>query len=105
MRLFGTLLIIIGVCAAPAAQTRRPPAKPAPAAQAAPKKPPAVKKEQAVPFGQGETLTFDIGWSSYLTAGTATIAVQQKRPSYGATAYYIVAEGRPTPLRVRRAAA
>jgi hypothetical protein len=72
------------------------------AAQKAParKTPPAAaaKKEQAVPFRVGETLTYDIGWSSYLTAGTATVTVQDKKPSYGSTAYYIVAEGKPTPL-------
>jgi hypothetical protein len=72
------------------------------AAQKAParKTPPAAaaKKEQAVPFRVGETLTYDIGWSSYVTAGTATVTVQDKKPSYGSTAYYIVAEGKPTPL-------
>jgi hypothetical protein len=52
--------------------------------------------EQPVPFGVGETLTYDIGWSSYLTAGTATLSVQHKQPSNGSAAYYIVAEGRPT---------
>jgi len=58
----------------------------------------APKKEIAVPFKAGEQLSFDIGWSSYVTAGTATVSVLQKKPSYGSTAYYIVAEGRPTPL-------
>ena len=51
-----------------------------------------------VPFKPGETLEFDIGWSSYVTAGTATVSVKEKKPSYGSTAYYIVAEGRPTAL-------
>jgi hypothetical protein len=41
---------------------------------------------------------YDVGWSSLLTAGTATITVVEKKPSYGSTAYYIVAEGRPAPL-------
>lgn len=101
MRLCEVLLIAACLGAAPAAQTRKPVAKPVPAAPEV-KKPavtqPPVKKEQAVPFRSGETLTYDIGWSSYVTAGTATIAVQQKRASYGSTAYYVVAEGRPTPL-------
>jgi len=57
-----------------------------------------TKREMAVPFKPGEVLEFDVGWSSYLTAGTATVAVQEKKPSYNSTAYYIVAEGRPTPL-------
>jgi hypothetical protein len=59
---------------------------------------PAPKKEFAVPFSVGETLTYDVSWSSYLTAGTATIRTAEKKPSYGSTAYYMVAEGRPTPL-------
>jgi hypothetical protein len=59
---------------------------------------PAPRKEFAVPFSVGETLTYDVSWSSYLTAGTATIRTAEKKPSYGSTAYYMVAEGRPTPL-------
>lgn len=58
----------------------------------------APKKEMAVPFKLGEVLEYDVGWSSFITAGTATITVKEKKPSYGSTAYYIVAEGRPTPL-------
>jgi hypothetical protein len=52
----------------------------------------------AVPFKVGEVLEFDIGWSSFVTAGNATVSVKEKKPSFGSTAYYIVAEGRPTPL-------
>ena len=71
------------------------PSKPAPpeAAAAAPKRTP-----QSVPFSPGETLTYDVSWSSTLTAGAATLSVKDKKPSYGSDAYYIVAEGRPTPL-------
>lgn len=36
-----------------------------------------------------------------MTAGNATITVQQKKPSFESTAYYVVAEGRPTPLLSR----
>jgi hypothetical protein len=54
--------------------------------------------ERPVPFGVGETLTYDVSWSTYLTAGSMVTAVKEKRPSYNSTAYYIVAEGRPTPL-------
>ena len=53
---------------------------------------------QAVPFKVGETLEYDVGWSSYLTAGTATLAIREKKPSYGSVAYYAVAEGRATGL-------
>jgi uncharacterized protein DUF3108 len=68
------------------------------AAQARRSTAPAQKKEMAVPFRVGEVLEFDIGWSLYPTAGNATVTVKEKRPSFGSTAYYIVAEGRPTPL-------
>jgi hypothetical protein len=60
--------------------------------------PPAPKKEMAVPFKAGEVLEFDVGWSSYLTAGTAVVSVKEKKPSYNSVAYYVVAEGQPTPL-------
>jgi hypothetical protein len=59
---------------------------------------PPPRHEQPVVFAVGETLTYDVSWSSYLTAGTATVRVAEKKPSYGSTAYYIVAEGRPTAL-------
>jgi hypothetical protein len=94
-------LVLLILCAAAVpigAQTARQKAPP-PKAPAAPKAAaPALKKELAVPFKVGETLEYDIGWSSYVTAGTATLTVKEKRASYGSTAYYIVAEGRPTPL-------
>ena len=65
---------------------------------AAPPAKQAPKREQAVPFAAGEALTYDVSWSTFLTAGSATLSVKEKKPSYGSTAYYIVAEGRPTPL-------
>src|SRR5262249_28662997 len=49
----------------------------------------------------GETLTYEVSWSMYLTAGTAVVTVQDKKPSLNSTAYTIVAEGRPTPLVAR----
>lgn len=58
----------------------------------------APRSERPVPFKVGETLTYDVSWSSYLTAGTAVASVKEKKPSFNSTAYYIVAEGRPTPL-------
>ena len=81
---------LLGICllvSAPiAAQSKRPAPKttPAPAkstAAAAPKTA-APKKELAVPFNAGEVLEFDIGWSSYLTAGNATVSVREKKPSF-----------------------
>jgi hypothetical protein len=71
-----------------------PPAR-RPAVPAAPR---AARAERGVPFHVGETLTYDVSWSSYLTAGTAVATVKEKKPSFNSIAYYIVVEGRPTPL-------
>jgi hypothetical protein len=76
------------------AQRRNVPPDRTPAARA----PAPARTERAVPFKVGETLTYDISWSAYVTAGTAVATVKEKRPSYNSTAYYVVAEGRPTPL-------
>jgi hypothetical protein len=65
-----------------------------PAATEAPQR----RAERPVPFLVGETLTYDVSWSSYLSAGTAVLTVKEKRPSFGSTAYYIVAEAKPTSL-------
>jgi hypothetical protein len=72
-----------------------PAPKPAPAAAAAK---PAPKVERQVPFKPGERLAYDISWSTFLTAATATVTVNEKRPSFDSVAYYIVAEGQPTAL-------
>ena len=64
----------------------------------APNQPP---RERAVPFAVGETLTYDVSWSTFLTAGTAVSTVKEKKPSSNSIAYYIVAEGRTTPLLSR----
>ena len=81
-------LVALALCAATAVLS----------AQSGAPKSAAAKREQSVPFRPGEVLEYDIGWSSFVTAGTATVSVKEKKPSYGSTAYYIVAEGRPTPL-------
>jgi hypothetical protein len=54
--------------------------------------------ERRVPFTAGETLEYDVSWAAFLTAGSATITVREKRPSFDSIAYYIVAEGRPSAL-------
>jgi len=67
----------------------------------APSRPPAAAAKRtvhAVPFSTGEMLTYDVSWASALTAGGATLSVKDQKPSSGSDAYYIVAEGRPTPL-------
>jgi len=48
-----------------------------------------------VPFKAGEQLTYDISWSDYLTAASATVSVREKRASFDSVAYYLVAEGQP----------
>lgn len=92
-RLWLTATLLTAVwTAVPPLDAQPPRSKPeAPAARAA-------RTERPVPFRAGETLTFDVSWSQYLTAGTATVTVREKRPSFDSTAYYIVAEGRPTAL-------
>jgi len=62
---------------------------------------PQAATPNAAPFAVGERLTYDVSWSSYVTAGTATAAVMERRQVSGSTAYYIVAEGRPAPLLAR----
>ena len=74
------------------AQRKPAPAPPKPAAA------PAKRAPQAVPFAAGEVLTYDVSWSTYLTAGTATLSVKERKPSYGSEAYYVVAEGKPGSL-------
>lgn len=78
---------------APRRKPAAPPKSAAPAADA-----PAAPVDRKVPFRPGETLTYDVGWSRYLTAGTATLTVRDTRLSEGSTAYYIVGEGKPTGL-------
>jgi hypothetical protein len=88
--------VILCLLALPLAPQTRPPRK---LGAAAPAKPAATpKKEMAVPFKTGEVLVYDVGWSLYPTAGTATVSVKEKKASFGSSAYYIVAEGRPSSL-------
>ncbi len=90
------LLLVLG-CATGTLVAQKKTVKPRPraTARAAPR---VARPERAVPFAAGETLVYDVSWSSYLTAGQAVLSVKQKRPSYGSSAYYIVAEGRPSYL-------
>jgi len=91
--LAAALMVALGAAAVLEAGPRqaRPPAKPA--TKAAPAAPQA---EIRVPFAAGETLTYNVGWSTYFTAGTATMRVQERR-ALGANraAYVLVAEGKP----------
>ena len=77
------------------AQRATRPSRPATSAR------PPARVERPVPFTVGETLTYDVSWAGYLTAGTAVTTIKEKKPSYNSTAYYVVAEGRPTPLMAK----
>lgn len=70
------------------------------AQRAVPRSPVAVpRRDTAVPFKVGETLTFDVSLSSYMVAGTAVSTIRERRTSSSeSAAYYIVAEGKPLPL-------
>ena len=57
-----------------------------------------ARSEVRVPFRAGELLTYDVSYSTYVTAGTVTMNVQSKRPSYNSVAWCSVTEARPTPL-------
>jgi hypothetical protein len=93
-----TLAVVLCAGIGALAQTTRPSAGRAAPAPPAGRGTQAAGTERAVPFRIGETLNYDISWSSFLTAGTAVVNVREKRPSLGSTAYRIVAEGQPTPL-------
>jgi hypothetical protein len=64
-------------------------------------RPSARPTEKPAPFAVGEALTYDVAYSSFVTAGTATLTVADKKPSGSSVAYYITAEGRPTPFLSR----
>jgi hypothetical protein len=92
--------ILILALAAPVVGQRRAKrpvvAQPEPARVAAAA--PAVQADRKVPFSAGETFAYDISWSSYLTAGVATLSVRDKRPVGATQAYYIVGEAKPVGL-------
>src|ERR1043165_7972808 len=80
---------------------RTPAPRPAAPAPRTPTRPAPPAREASVPFQVGETLTFDVSWSQFLTAGTATARVVEKTSVAGSTAYNIIADGRPVPLVAR----
>lgn len=96
-----TLSLSLAGTATSAQQAKPPAAPPRPAAKAPATPPAAPRREAAVPFAVGETLTYDVGWGRFITAGTATTRVTEKRASFNSTAYAVVAEGRPLPLIAR----
>ena len=94
MRILAVALVFLAGAQAIAEQTARKPTQPSQPKQAEVK----PRAEVRVPFRAGELLTYDVSYSTYVTAGTVTMNVQSKRPSYNSVAYYVVAEARPTPL-------
>lgn len=54
-----------------------------------------------MPFGVGETLTYDVTYATYLVAGTAISRVEARQATAGGSSYQIVVEGRPIPLLQR----
>ena len=55
-----------------------------------------------VPFKAGETLTYDVSWTTFLTAGQATLSVKERRPgAAGRARYYLVAEAQPSSMLQR----
>ncbi len=55
-------------------------------------------RDTAVPFGVGETLTYDVTYATMLTAGTAVSKVEARQSSSARSSYQIVVEGRPVPM-------
>jgi hypothetical protein len=59
----------------------------------------AIRGDQKVPFAAGEVLSYDVSWTRFVTAGTATLHVRERRATApGKAAYYLVAEAKPTSL-------
>jgi hypothetical protein len=95
---FVMLAVAVAQPEAHAPSQSKSPSRKKPTAAPASKPAPAPKVERPVPFKAGETLAYDISWSTFMTAATATVRVEEKRPSYNSLAYYIVAEGQPNAL-------
>lgn len=93
MRPFSAAMLALALSWLPPALTAQQPRTPA--------RPRTAAREAAVPFSVGETLTYDVSWSQFLTAGTAVTRVVEKKVSAGSSAYAIVADGRPVPLVAR----
>jgi hypothetical protein len=85
------VLLLCGAAALPAQTSRGAQPKPAQ---------PSAARDKPVPFAVGESLTYDVSWSSFVVAGSANVRVVEKTLA-APTAYSIVVEGRPVPLVAR----
>ena len=57
----------------------------------------AFNADRPVPFATGEVLTYDVSWTRFVTAGTATLTVRDRRSmGAGKSAYYVIAEAKPS---------
>lgn len=60
---------------------------------------PTAQADLPVPFKPGEALTYDVSWTTFLTAGQATLSVKERRAAGpGRAQYYLVAEGQPSSM-------
>jgi hypothetical protein len=57
-------------------------------------KPGSGPAEMAVPFRAGEKLDYRVGWSTFVTAATAQVRVEERRPFYGRVAWHFQAVAR-----------
>lgn len=57
---------------------------------------PTAQADRPVPFKAGEVLTYDVSWTTFLTAGSMTLAVKERQAGAGGARYYLVAEGAPS---------
>ena len=99
----GVVMLCALATAGGGVQTRKAPAKApvkAAPAKAAAAGPGCRRRKWPCLSRPGEVARLRHRLVDYVTAGTATVTVKEKKPSYDSTAYYIVAEGRPTLARV-----
>lgn len=84
-RISAGLVALLVVCLASVPQANSGPVRPEAVADAA---------EAAVPFRVGEKLDYRVGWQNFLTAATAQVRVEERRPFYGRAAWHFQATAR-----------
>jgi hypothetical protein len=55
-----------------------------------------VRADLQLPFKVGEVLHYDVSWSGYVTAGTATLTLRERLNGPGRAGYDAIAEAKPT---------
>lgn len=84
-RISAGLVALLVICLASVPQANSGPVRPEAGAAGA---------EAAVPFRVGEKLDYRVGWQTFLTAATAQVRVQARRPFYGRAAWHFQATAR-----------